>query len=55
MIRNIILEKLIIPLNYKFVELFLQKKELEKQLKVIQDKILLINEEINLCSQVVDN
>jgi hypothetical protein len=37
---------LLIPLNDKFVELFLQKKELEKQLKVIQNKMLLINEEI---------
>ena len=36
----------LIPLNDKFVELFLQKIELEKQLKVIQDKMLLINEKI---------
>ena len=39
----------LIPLNEKFVELFLQKKELEKQLKQIQDKMnqmLLIDGEI---------
>lgn len=37
---------LLIPLNDVFVELFLQKKDLEKQLKEIQDKIDLIDEEI---------
>ncbi len=36
----------LIPLNDKYVELFLQKKELEKQLKEIQDKLDIIVEEI---------
>jgi len=39
---------LLIPLNDKFVELFLQKKELEKKLKEIQNEIDLINEDDNL-------
>ena len=38
----------LIPLNEVFVELFLQKKELEKKLKEIQDKINLIDEEIKI-------
>ena len=37
---------ILIPLNDVFVELFLQKKDLEKQLKEIQNKIDLIDEEI---------
>ncbi len=36
----------LIPLNELFVELFLQKKELEKKLKEIQNEIDLIDEEI---------
>jgi hypothetical protein len=37
---------ILIPINDKFVDLFLQKKELEKQLKEIQAKLDLIDEEI---------
>ena len=37
---------ILIPFNEKFVELFLQKIELEKQLKEIEDKIKLIDIEI---------